>query len=304
MQKWQSLGAGPIQVKRFNDAWSKLTWENNTFVELRGVIGQREHSSVLTNLFGSHVREDVTAAKEKIGQQFSWMLTKANAAEAVEAVLAELPALKANRPVKDERETPEQRQVRDEEHKVLEAERIDEERKERETFVNLYGNGQTVTVQPGQMAVTARICYDNSDSMTDYFDSHASLSPRFALLIASKQAQTERLARRAVAPYALLASRDMDWRTETYSMGHGNYLQDKKGFELPPELAGIRRYYRGGEVNHGHWEVEFEQAYSHPIELPAIKGYGAPNAASPQPGSPEYEALRARVAQLEGQKVA
>src|SRR5262249_9501901 len=148
--------------------------------------------------------------------------------------------------------------------------------------------------------VTARICFNNSDAITDYFDSHASLSPRFALLVVPKQAETERLARKAIEPYALLNSQEFDWHTEKYSMGHGNYLEAKKGFELPADLVGVRNYYRGGPVTHGHWEIQFEHAYSRPIEMPAFQGYGMPGAAlSPQPGSPKYEALKARIAELE-----
>jgi hypothetical protein len=278
-QKWildATNPAGPIQAKRFNKAWRKFAWENNTYTELTGVKGVDERSSTLTNIFGVGMpqRQDVAEAKQRIGERFNWTISKANAGEIVSAIEEELPKLKAGRTIKDERRTPEEDTKRNEEIRQIEKEQGEKSAQERETFASLYGSGQTVTVQPGQMAVTARVCYDNSDAMTDYFDSHAGLSSRFALLIVSKQAETERLARAGQNVSELLRTLTFEWKTEKYSMGHGNYLIQRDGFELPPELKGIRRYYRGGEVNRGHWEIEFEAAYSHPVELPAIRGFG------------------------------
>lgn len=298
--KWQNMGAGPIQCKRFNDAWGKLNWENNTFVELTGVTGVDEHSATLTAIFGGNVREDVAAAKEKIGVRFNWTISKETVNTVIEAIMAELPALKANRPVKDQRRSPEQEQQRNDEVKQIEIDRGAKDKAQRETFIRLYGNGETVTVQPGQMAITARICYNNSDAMTDYFDSHAGYSPRFALRVVPKQAETERLARQAVESFALLAAVEFSWHTEKYSMGHGNYLQSK-GFELLPELQGFRDVYRGGPVTHGHWEIEFS---SYDKTLPTFQGYGdTRKALAYPPGSPEYEALKNRIAELEKQPV-
>jgi hypothetical protein len=121
--------------------------------------------------------------------------------------------------------------------------------------------------------------------MTDYFDRHASLSQAFALLVVPKQAETERLARRGVSVSSLLSGIEFEWHTEKYSMGHGNYLESKSGFELPAELQGLRtRYGGGGAVNCAHWEVTFSRAYSEPITLDAITGYGE-RQESTQPGA-------------------
>lgn len=282
MQKWQSNGAGPIQIGRFNKAWSSLNWEHKTYNYLSGVIGEKEFSGTQTELTSSRQREDVAAVQESIGGQFEWTLTAANAAEVVKAIEAELEILKANRPVKDQRVTAEARSAA-----RAESSRIAEEQKVKTdaaaaAFVSHYGNGQKVTVQPGQMAVTAQIHYDNSDSMTDYFDRHASLSQPFALLIVPKQAETERLARRGLAVSAALSALEFEWHTEKYSMGHGNYLESKGGFELPAELQGLRNRYGSGEgVKFAHWEITFRHTYSKPVELDAIAGYGT------QPATPE-----------------
>jgi hypothetical protein len=310
--KWQNSSAnpcGPIQAKRFNSAWGKLRWENNTFTELTGIVGVSERSSTLTAMCiggGGEERSDVAAAKARIGEQFAWTITRENVNAVLAMIDAELVKLQANRPVKDKREQPDEAARRAAEYEKTRAEQAKREKQQSDAFVSLYGSGQSVTVQPGQMAVTARVCYDNSDLMSDYFDRHASLSQRFALLVVPKQAETERLARLAVSKYPQLAALPFEWHTEKYSMGHGNYLEDG-GFELPPELSGIRNYYGGGgAVNHGHWEIEFEAAYRDNKVMPTFKGYGGEPvpASQPQPGDAEYEALRAKVAALEAQRQA
>jgi hypothetical protein len=285
MQKWQNTNAGKIQCKRFNKAWSTLNWENNTYVELTGIIGQMERRSVCSMLGGRDTREDVTAAQEAIGARFNWTVTAKNVNEIIGAVEASLIAVQSTRPVHDNRTTPDAETAR-----RAEQERITAEQKAKGdiaavAFIAHYGNGQKVTAQPGQMIVTAQICFDNSDSMSDYFDRHASLSQAFALLVISKQAETERLARRGAEASPLLAVVEFDWHTEKYSMGHGNYLESKGGFELPAELQGLRnRYGSGGGITRAHWEITFQHVYREAVILDAIAGYGQP---LPGPGSGE-----------------
>lgn len=273
--KWTNNGAGPIQCKRFNDAWSKLNWENNTFVELTGVIGLKESSSTMTSLFGGNVRQDVATVQNAIGEKFAWTVTKDNVNDVISAIMAELPTLQKNRPVKDKRRTPEAEQERNAKLNAIYAEQKAKDDAKTFGFRTHYGNGQTVTLQPGQMAVIAKVCFDNSDIMTDYFERHATLSQSFALLIVPKQAQTERLARRGLAVSPVLSAMEFDWHTENYSMGHGNYLESKGGFELPAELQNLRKQYGSDSgVTHAHWEISFTQAYSEPVTLDAIAGYG------------------------------
>lgn len=272
--KWTNVSAGKIQVKRFNDAWSKLRSEHKTFVALTGVVGVDERSSTFYAICGSGSREDVTEAQNGIGNLFDppWTLTKENAADLTAAILAELPALKETRVVKDSRKTPEVAAASAAEYVQCRADNETAQRVERIAWLATYGNRETVTIQPGQMAITARLCFDDSDPMTDYFSSHATLSPEFALLVVPKQAETEKLARRGVG--SLLGTFKFDWHTEKYSMGHGNYLESE-GFELPAGLPISRKYYRGGTVTHGHWEIQFRAAHSNPVELPAFMGYGS-----------------------------
>jgi hypothetical protein len=281
MQKWTNNGAGPIQCKRFNAAWSKLNWEHNTFVELTGIVGGQESRSILTTICGGNTRADIVAAQETIGQRFNWTITAANVNDIIKAAEAELATLQANRPVQDKRRTPDAEAERRAAAAKMEAEHKARGDRAGAAFVSHYGNGEKVTIQPGQTVITAQICFDNSDSMSDYFDRHASLSQAFVLLIAPKQAETEKLARRAVAVSPLLSSIDFEWRTEKWSMGHGNYLESKGGFDLPPELQGLRnRYGSGGGVTRAHWEITFHHAYRAAETLDAIAGYGQ---ARPEP---------------------
>jgi hypothetical protein len=130
-------------------------------------------------------------------------------------------------------------------------------------FTQHYGQpgAPNVIVPHGMMAVCLSVKFDNSDIQTDYFDRHASLSPDFVLLVVKKQAETERLARKALAIAFPEGNSGLDWKwhTEKYSMGHGNYLESS-GFELPDELKNLQVGYRSGGVTHGHWEIEFTRS--------------------------------------------
>lgn len=281
MQKWANSGAGPIQVKRFNDAWGKLSWENNTFVELAGVVGVQERRMVCSMLGGRESRPDVAAAQERIGERFGWQVTRENVGAVVAALAEELAVLEQNRPVRDQRTTPDAEAERRAEQARRAAEGKEKAEQSAAAFIRHYGSGEKVTVQPGQVAIVARVCFDNSDTMSDYFDRHASLSQSFALAVVPKQAATERLARRGVAVSPLLAGIEFEWHTEKWSMGHGNYLESKGGFELPEELQGLRKGYGSGEgVRRAHWEVTFQTAYREPVTLDTIAGYGK---AGPEP---------------------
>lgn len=273
-QKWQNLSAGPIQCKRFNQAWSSLNWEGNTCVELTGVIGQSERRCVLTTMGGSRSRADVAEAKQAIGERFGWQVTAQNVNALTQAVNDALVTLQQNRPIEDNRATPDAEAERRAELARTMAEQKAKGDKAAAAFIAHYGSGEKVTLHPGQVAVVARICFNNSDMMTDYFDAHASLSQPFVLAVVPKQAETERLARRGVEVSPLLSQVEFGWHTEKWSMGHGNYLEAKEGFELPVELQGLRSRSGGGEVTRAHWEITFQRAYREPVTLDAIAGYG------------------------------
>jgi hypothetical protein len=270
--------------------------ENNTRTELWGITGVDEHQNTVINLFGSHTRPEVVEAQKHIGSRYGWTLTAQNAAEVVKAIEAAMPALVESRPVSDNRQTPDERATRDAENARFEREREAKARAERQLFLGLYGNGETVTVPSGSLVVTAQLTFDDSDSMSDYFHPHAPLGPAFALLVAREQPKTEALARRGLAVSESLSKLAFTWHTENWSMGHGNYLQSE-GFELPAELQGLRDHYRGGPVTHASWEIQFSEGYRKAREFPAIRGYGLILGAE----TPEEELarLRRKLAEIE-----
>jgi hypothetical protein len=126
-----------------------------------------------------------------------------------------------------------------------------------------------VEVRLGQMAVTACICCSDSDSFSDYYAPHWSLTPRFALLVLPAGRQTQARARRALKDYPFLSAYNFSWHTENYSMGHGNYLEQVDTFELP-DWVNNPKYKQAFKLSapsynthptQGHWEIEFSQPY-------------------------------------------
>lgn len=305
--------AGKIQCGRVNQLLRDLEREHYTKTQKSGIFGKTEGfdrestMSVATYAIGSDnnpKRDDVTKAQEEIGARFNWTVSKANANEICQAIAAALPALQAARPDEDTRQTQEAADA-ERAKNLTDNERSEAERKartdaEHARFIAHYGSGapasgtapETITVPDGMMPVTISLKFDNSDSMTDYFDRHASLGPDFLLGYVPKQAQTEALARRMLARYpefAAVGEHEVEgrkvsgftWHTEKYSMGHGNYL-DGAGFELPPDLQGLRKAYRGGDVTHARWQVKFSSTgrYGTDKYLP-LKGYPGVNASVP-----------------------
>lgn len=125
-RKWQADKTNPpgrIQVNKFNRAVNALSAEHNQFIELSGVIGGEEHSTTYYSPFGCGRRDDVTAAQVRIGEKYGYTVSHDNVNEIVAALLAELPALEKSRPVKDERQTPEERA-----EQIAKGKKYDEER--------------------------------------------------------------------------------------------------------------------------------------------------------------------------------
>src|ERR1039458_9337277 len=218
--------AGKIQCGRVNQLLRDLEREHYTKTQKSGIFGKTEGferestMSVASYMIGSDnnpKRDDVTKAQEEIGARFNWTVSKANANEICQAIAAVLPALEAARPVEDTRQTQEAADA-ERAKNLADNERSEAERKartdaEHARFIAHYGNpasatgnAETITVPDGMMPVTISLKFDNSDSMTDYFDRHASLGPDFLLGYVPKQAQTESLARRLLARYPEFAA--------------------------------------------------------------------------------------------------
>jgi hypothetical protein len=123
-QKWTSE-AGPRQTKEVDQAFGKIRWEASTYTELSGIKGGEEHRRSYTVICGGG-REDCSKALVAIGQQFNWTITRANYKEIIQAVDVALVDLVKNRPVKDQRQSPEEQA--DIVRKNLEAQQAREKR--------------------------------------------------------------------------------------------------------------------------------------------------------------------------------
>lgn len=266
--------AGRIQVGKFNKALGRLNWEASTYEELSGVVGGVERRVTYTAIMGAH-RDDVSKFKTELGEKYLWTVSRSNVNEIIAAIDAGLVELAKTRPVKDTRKTVEQVAEDTREMQEAAAKREADGKAQAEAWALLYGGAGSVTVPEGQKAVTLTLCYDNSDMQSDYFDRHATLSPEYAVMLTGARAETEALARAALACLpADVQALGWEWHTEKYANGHGNYLESS-GFELSPEvraIPGLRTAYRGTPVERGHWEIRFAGSWRK--ELPKHRCYG------------------------------
>lgn len=288
--------AGKIQIGKVNKALRELENEHHTKIRLSGIVGCTEgwnaessYVSMSYRIGGNNpLREDVTAAQQRIGEAFAWTVTAKNANAIIKAIEAALPALREARPVVDERRTQDAVSAQAAEAKAREDERERKAEAERALFVAHYGipGAPTVPRPEDMMAVTVSLKFDNSHSQSDYFDRHATLGPAFLLALVPKGRQTEALARQWMARYPQLVAPMLEgqawtWHTEQYSGGHGNYL-DGPGVDLPEDLRGIRDIYGGGKVVRARWQIEFD---SYIKDYPPFAGYpGTGRATAPAEG--------------------
>lgn len=126
--------------------------------------------------------------------------------------------------VDDKRQTKEQ--LDDENEKMKEIDRhLAQGKKEKDdAFINQWCLPEKVDVPEGMMAICLQITYDDSDPMSDYSAPHRSYGLPMLLAVVPPQPKTERLARNAISGCTSLNGLKFEWRTENYSMGHGNYL--------------------------------------------------------------------------------
>lgn len=264
--KWENVNCGPIQCKRFSKAVSAASWSAKGIVELSGPMEDESKQSrtCMTAIVGGYVNQDVVDKLTALGSAYGWKLNKSD----LPTIMGKLEQIttygNAHKPVEDHRTTAEQRAEHAENRERMKQEQETKRAARLKGWQAIYGDDDspTVAVPDGQMAVCLRLCFNNSDSMTDYFDYHATLSPDYAVLVQRKGPARESTARKALAllPDTLQAL-DWGWHTENYSMGHGNYLESEV-FALSAdqlEAAQGRESYRGGVVTHGHYELVFDK---------------------------------------------
>lgn len=208
-------------VKRLKNALHRIVKLHLYFRELTGVIGESDSSSILYSPFGGNTGEivDKEAYQKDLDEFFASQpdpIVDVNAAIAATNVI-----FNRHLPVVDNRRTKEV----DEQAKADAARFMEEREAKRMEWVDQNCmSREKVSWQDWKMPVCLEITYDNSEPMTDYFDTHHRHGETMLLATVKKQAQTERLCRSVLDCYPELAALEWTWHTENYSMGHGNYL--------------------------------------------------------------------------------
>jgi hypothetical protein len=250
---FQVDGLGPIQVKRVKEALASLSWEGKGFIELRNRLENgevKESRARMTEVFGA-VQPAAAQERDRLFSLYA-KITPDNYAAFLEEAEKSKAAIIATTPIRDERKTREELEANAAEFAKIQAVQAEK----RAAF-----EAAAVTIPKGKLAVCLSVCFDDSDMMTDYYHPHA-LIEEHVLAIVRDQAETERLARSIVAKVPELAAVNFKWKTEKYSMGHGNYLE-AKGSHGEVEHKG----YNGRDKVAVHYEITFSgggQILPHP----------------------------------------
>ena len=238
-QKWQNADAGPRQVKDLQRAIGKLRGEGQAQTELYGVIGGEERRSTTIAMMGP-VRAEVTALEDAIGEKYGWLVTRKDVREITAAYVAALPEAQKSRPVVDNRRTPEEEAGR-----VAAQEARNAEYQAAQDAQKAILEQVTAKAPTGAKAlIFAEYHVDDSDPMTDYFNSRTTRTVAIGFRTGSREDFRQLRAAAAQFPEtAHMASEEAlrTWGTENgrlayqtedlehrdnYSMGGGNYLSD------------------------------------------------------------------------------
>jgi len=271
-----NIQAKKEEAERAANALLKPLKLNQFYKELNGVIGEKEDSSIYYTPFSQHAVPDAESWKKEC-QEFIDSLPDAftlTLDSAVPFIRKAHEIFIKYMPVEDHRQTKEQVLVRQAECVVAQHQRdlADQE------WRSQWCKPEAVKVPKDMMTIELSITFNNSDSMTDYFDHHARIGERMLLAIVSKQHETERIARRVMSCYPELMKRTWIWHTEKYSMGHGNYLQSDY-------FAKVKHHaYDGREEVDISFEIEFNTCTRDNAEMWAYKDYpGIQGPAAPPP---------------------
>ena len=263
MEKFLSEDLGPIQLKRVNKALSSMAWESKAKIEKTNRINDagevEENEAKLIDVFGQ-TGELYKQKYERLFKLFDGKINKANLQQFLDEANKSLEFIKDNPKIEDKRKLEDQ--LREEEKKR--NERIKEMAEKEEEFKK-----QSIEIPEGKMAIMLDECFDNSFMQVDYYSPHRPVKNRI-LAIVKKQPERESLARRIVEQIPGLKAIEFEWKTEKYSMGHGNYLIAKTSHRTSIENAYRFNYGANeGEVNI-FYEITFK---SYGREIPHEKYY-------------------------------
>jgi hypothetical protein len=158
-------------------------------------------------------------------------------------------------PVVDKRKTKEQIKTDNEQYvkltkEINEKNREDAEYKEK-LFNIVHPEKEEIEKRDNEMFITVEVFFNDSDTMTDYFHPHSSLSPEYAIAVVPKQARKEAIVRNIISKIPELSNLNWKWKVEEWSMGHGTYMESNVI----------------GEVNHKSYDGREKVAYWYEISF-------------------------------------
>lgn len=237
--KWRNEDAGPRQVKDFSRALGKLRGEGKAQDELYGVIGGKESRSTTIGMCEA-MRLEVAALDEAIGERYGWTVTRATVRAIIADYEAALPEARTSRPVVDNRRSPEE----EAERTAAADARAAEYRAAQEAQEAILGQAMAKAPAGAQALIIAELHQDESDAMTDYFNSRVLRTVAIGFRTGSREDFRQLRAAAAAFPEtAHMASEETlaAWHDangnrrhhqdhlehrDNWSMGGGNYLSD------------------------------------------------------------------------------
>lgn len=239
---------------------------SKSWKEISGVVGGESRECILSSVFGLGKGQiaDPEGYKRDLTDLFDGLPEIITESDYLPIAAKARAVFVKHLPVVDERETPEQVQERQREYKEAEQKRVEQA----QAWLDVWADQESVIVPEDYMAVYIELDFNNSDSMTDYFDRHCQWGQDLLLAIVPKGRECEATARRIVALYPELTAQSWTWHTENYSMGHGNWLESG----VVSKAVG-RDVYNGGGSDPPVWfEVRFN-SWEHQKPMRVFRGY-------------------------------
>jgi hypothetical protein len=118
-------------------------------------------------------------------------------------------------------------------------------------FRDRIGGTEPIELPDGMMFLTITAYFNDSDSMSDYFAPHRSLSESYVVSVRKKGPRTEKAAREFVNSVPEFAKLSWSWHKQDYSGGHGTWLQSESIGKYP------RKCYDGRSEAIYWYEISF-----------------------------------------------
>jgi len=208
------------QAERLHSELSKVTKLNKYCKELNGIKDVKESDCILWSPFQSFQIEDITGYNQAVNEYVASLPETITLDNYKEYAVKANEIFKTYIPIVDKRRTKQDEIIRQAEVTAVHAQMAAELNEWRQ----VYSNNETVNIPDGSMAVYLEITFDDSDMMTDYFNNHCQIGDDLLLALVPKQPEKQALCRRILSRYPELNKLQWEWKTENYSMGHGNYL--------------------------------------------------------------------------------